>query len=152
VDKKFLIDFMLGKLCKWLRILGYDAVYFKETGRQDVLYKSLLEKRILLTRDHTLSAKRAWKLILIENDFLENQIKQLVNNKIIEIVPEKFFSRCSICNVLIENVQKEFVKGKVPEYIYQTHSNFSYCFKCKRIYWPGTHLELFEKKLKNLLN
>ena len=73
-EPKFLVDFMLGRLAKWLRIFGYDTVYIEENERSNRILKSLQENRILLTRDQRLSKKRAWKLVLIKSDEIHGQI------------------------------------------------------------------------------
>lgn len=151
-DVRFLVDFMLGRLCKWLRIIGYNAKYFKGLDRKEILYESLKERRIVLTRDHRLSKKKAWDIILIESDFLDEQISQLIDCSVIKIDENKLFSRCTICNTEIQAIEKESVKGKVPEYIYQTHKDFSYCQICNKIYWMGTHFEHMRNKLNKIHN
>lgn len=139
--KNFIADFMVGRLCKWLRILGYDVKYFKETNRSEIIYESLKERRIILTRDRNLSKKKAWDIILIKNDLLEEQILQLVKERGLEIEEERLFTRCTICNIEVKKIKKEEVKGKVPAYIYEVHDDFALCPRCKKIYWPGTHLD-----------
>ena len=146
-EPKFLVDFMLGRLAKWLRIWGYDTEYYRQNDRSGILLKSLQEKRMILTRDHTLSEKRAWKLRLIESDFLDEQIEQVVREFELKLEKDKLFSRCSLCNVPIKQIEKEKVKDKIPPYIYSSQTEFSYCKLCGRIYWPGTHLDMILNKL-----
>ncbi|MBN1622136.1 MAG: Mut7-C RNAse domain-containing protein [Endomicrobiales bacterium] len=146
---KFLVDFMLGRLAKWLRIFGYDSIYIEEKNRPNLILNSLKENRILITRDHRLSKKRAWKLILIKNDHLPQQIKQLKDELNIVISRDNLFSRCTICNAPIEKIEdKEKIKDLVPEYVFRTQNDFSRCPNCKRIYWSGTHWELLIKDLQ----
>ncbi|MDI6641236.1 MAG: Mut7-C RNAse domain-containing protein [Elusimicrobiota bacterium] len=147
-EPKFLVDFMLGRLAKWLIIWGYDAEYYRQSDRHGILLKSLQEKRVILTRDHTLSKKRAWKLRLIKSNFLDEQIEQVAQEFELKLDKERLFSRCTICNLPIEQIEKEKIKDKVPPYIYNSQTEFSYCKQCGRVYWPGTHLEMILNKLE----
>jgi uncharacterized protein with PIN domain len=149
--EKFLVEPMLGRLAKWLRIWGYDAEYLPRSDKKNITYKSLQQRRIVLTRDHMLSKKKAWRLILVKDDRFEKQLKQLVKELNLKPDPDKLFSRCTLCNVAVEKIEKVRVKGKVPPYIYSIHNDFSYCPECKRIYWPGSHIQLLENKLKEIL-
>ncbi len=51
---KFLADAMLGKLTRWLRILGQDVVYSVEFNDSELLDLAKKEKRVLLTKDFEL--------------------------------------------------------------------------------------------------
>lgn len=146
--ERFIADFMLGRLAKWLRIYGYDTEYFRGENRRELLLKSIKEQRTVLTRDHRLSIKRAWKLILIKSDFLEEQLRQVINELGLITNTDNLFSRCTLCNTPIEQINKTEVMNKVPPYIYATQNEFSYCPQCKKIYWQGTHLRLLQEYLK----
>lgn len=148
---KFLVDFMCGRLAKWLRILGYDAKFVKDTSRDKILVESLKENRIILTRDTRLSKKRAYKLILIKSDKVREQVKQIVSELKLKLDKDKFFTRCSICNREVVAVSKQNVQDKVPQYIYETVNEFYQCPECNRIYWQGSHYYLFlEEVQKNI--
>ncbi len=147
---KFLVDFMLGRLCKWLRLLGYDASYFVSEKKSDLIYQSLKEGRIILTRDHRLSKKKAIKLIIINSDLLEEQLEQVFSELNIKVDPKKIFTRCLVCNDLLLEIEKEKVKDRIPNYIFQTQKEFSCCLNCQKIYWKGTHWDLANQLLKKL--
>jgi len=148
---KFIVDFMCGRLAKWLRILGYDTEFYKEHSRSKILMESLQQQRIILTRDTKLSSKKAYKILLIKSDKIRQQIKQVLKELNLKINKEKFFSICSICNKKVVSVEKESVKNLVPAYIYETQSKFYQCPQCKRVYWQGSHLELFSKEIEEIL-
>ena len=140
---------MLGRLSKWLRVFGYDTAYAKENSRPGIILQSLRESRILITRDHNLSRKRAWKLVLIQSNKVEEQLRQVINETRINPSPDRLFSRCTICNGQIEKVKdKETVKPLVPDYVYQTQNVFSRCALCGKVYWMGTHRDLLLKTLQ----
>ena len=150
-EPKFLVDFMCGRLAKWLRILGYDTEFFKEHSRSKILMQSLQQQRIILTRDTKLSSKKAYKILLIKSDKIRQQIKQVLKELNLKIDKEKFFTICSICNKKVLPADKESIKSFVPAYIYETQNEFYQCPQCKRIYWQGSHLELFNKEIEEIL-
>lgn len=152
MEIKFLVDFMCGRLAKWLRICGFDAEYWRLADRDGLLLKSLQEKRLILTRDKRLSKEKAWALFVIESDKLEEQLKQVAAGFNLKINEESLFTRCTVCNAEIQPIEKESVRSMVPPFIYQTHSEFSICPVCKRIYWEGTHWEQMSKKVEQIFS
>jgi len=150
-EPKFLVDFMCGRLARWLRILGYDTEFIKDTSRHKIMMKSLAEQRIVLTRDTRLSKKKVYKLILIKSDKIREQVRQVIKELNLKLKKEKFFSICSVCNKQVLQVEKEKVKGLVPLYVYQTVNEFYQCPECKRVYWQGSHYDLFLKEVEKFL-
>ncbi|HBU69324.1 MAG TPA: hypothetical protein DEE98_02960 [Elusimicrobia bacterium] len=147
---KFSVDFMLGRLARRLRILGYDARYFTPSDRASMLLESLREDRVILTRDHNLSAKKSLRLVLIESQDISQQIRSLAGLKLINTSGGKIFTRCSACNTLTLAVSdREEVKDKVPQYVFNTAPAFSKCPGCGKIYWEGTHKQLLLEELKS---
>lgn len=136
---KFITTSELGRLCKWLRIMGYDASYLPEAERRELIIKSLRENRIILTRNSKMSSYSGIRMIHIKSDFVEDQVKQVVSE--LGIKPERkfFFTVCVICNMPLEKIEKAEIKDKVPPYVYDTEENFMRCGTCDRIYWQGTH-------------
>lgn len=47
---KFIADVMLGKLARYLRILGYDTLYSSQMDEEELIRNAIAQKRILLTR------------------------------------------------------------------------------------------------------
>ena len=147
---KFIADKMLGRLAKWLRILGYDTVYFRHVRDSELLRLSILEKRVLLTRDTLLIRRRGIKnFLFISYDQPFEQIKQVVRELNIPY-PAEPFSRCIMCNDLLEPYSKEDACRAVPEYVCKTQDVFGQCPTCNKIYWKGTHYERMEKILRKL--
>ncbi len=137
---KFLVDFMLGRLNQWLRILGYDCLYFRRPpssgfqGKKDLIYLSLKDGRIILTRDKTLSRKKAIKPVIIKSDFLSEQIKQVFKELGLVLDDKKIFSRCIVCNSLLEPIDKKKVEHSVPPYVYENQEEFSICLLLRLIF------------------
>jgi len=150
MEVKFLVDFMLGRLCKWLRILGFDATYFNSLNKNIIIYQSLKEGRIILTRDQRISKNKALKILLINSDNYEKQIQQVLQELNLKVEIEKMFTRCCLCNTILEPIAKDKVKNEVPSFVYQTQENFSFCSNCQKIYWPGTHWDLMRAKYSQI--
>ncbi|MCX8173457.1 MAG: methyltransferase domain-containing protein [Thermoplasmata archaeon] len=145
-EMKFVADHMLGKLARWLRLLGYDVIYPDAGKSDDELAKLAGETgRILLTRDKVLAAK-ARNGLLIKSDDVQAQIDELKEKIGLKIELE--LDRCSVCNNLIEKVDPEFVMGKVPEKVFANFSEFWYCRHCEKIYWYGSHVEKMRERLR----
>jgi uncharacterized protein with PIN domain len=151
---KFIVDHNVGKLVKWLRMLGYDTEFF--TGEDDwqMVISALRGDRIILTRDTGImklgvvdSAKV--KAILINSDDPEEQIRQL-NESLDLDFQNRLFTRCMECNALLEKRTGDEVKDRVPPYVYKTQKEYMECPSCQRIYWKGTHWQAMIEKLRKL--
>ncbi|MBN1571776.1 MAG: Mut7-C RNAse domain-containing protein [Deltaproteobacteria bacterium] len=132
---KFAADAPLGKLSKWLRIMGYDCAYPAVLEDQDPD-----DDRIFLTRTTGVKGKG---VLFIGCNYIEDQIDTL--NTLLPIKDNiKPFTRCTLCNTPLKTIEKESVFTDVPDYIYVTHDDFQICPSCKRVYWRGTHRERME--------
>ncbi len=147
---KFIADEMLGQLAKWLRICGYDTLYFRHIRDSEILRLSIVENRILLTRDTLLIRRRGiHNFLFITCDQPFEQIRQVI--KMFNLTyPAEPFSRCVKCNYLLEPNIKEEACKTVPEYVCKTQNIFGKCPGCCRIYWRGTHYARMEKILRDL--
>jgi uncharacterized protein with PIN domain len=139
VPPRFLADRMVGRLARWLRILGYDTAYLPQLAPQGLLREGQRQGRILLTRDTRLLRQQdASSLIFIRDDHFREQLQQVVAE--CRLTPmTSLFSRCSECNQVLEAVAKESIQDQVPEYVRQTQNTFHRCSECHRIYWGATH-------------
>lgn len=151
--QKFICDDMVGRLGKWLRILGYDTAYFRGEDAQ-LAAISRAEERIVLTRDTELPQHRVLKdCLVLKSDQVFVQLKEVLERfNLFPIPMDQIFSRCLSCNVLEMGIEKERVKNQVPEYVYQTQNQFHQCPQCKKIFWAGTHVENTRVRLKELLS
>jgi uncharacterized protein with PIN domain len=78
------------------------------------------------------------------------QLRELIQKRYISLNEENFFSRCLLCNVLIDEIPKEEVAGKVPDFIFYQQKTFCRCPQCGRIYWQGTHQGNMQKRVAEL--
>jgi len=146
---KFLLAENLGRLAKWLRILGYDAAIFPKISLHNRIRIAENDKRILLTRDKKeAKSKLKFRRVLIKSDDYLQQLREMKN--LITFNEKYLFSRCSECNKPLAEIDKEKIKSQIPEYIYQSQNEFKICHFCGKIYWKGTHSELMLEKLKTI--
>lgn len=145
---KLILTQELGRLAKWLRILGLDTEYFHQDNLSSLLILALRDERIILTRNQRLPRTSGIKIILVKAEKLKEQIAEVL--AVLKIQPDKhlMFSRCTICNAELVAIEKNKVKDKVPEYVFKTQSNFVTCPKCQRIYWQGSHWGNVEETLQ----
>ena len=147
---KLILTKELGRLAKWLRILGFDASYYKENNSGSLIIEALREERIILTKNHHLPKSRGIKIVVLEKEKIKEQILEAL--KVLKLRPDsdKMFTRCIICNEELAGIKKEQIKAKVPEYVYKTQEAFITCPKCKRVYWQGTHWGNVAKTLEEI--
>lgn len=134
----FAADRMLGRLAKWLRVLGCDVIYGRHLSGQGLIRAARAEGRLILTRDRALSRKQPPSLLFIDsNDYLE-QLRQVVHACDLQPGAGRF-TRCLRCNSRLEQRAKELVEKLVPPYVFATQERFSWCRRCQKLYWPETH-------------
>jgi len=140
---KFLADCMLGKLAKWLRMLGYDTVYIPDADDDDLVRIVVREDRILLTRDRLLCERRMVRkrCVFVDWGTTQEQVRQVIKALGLDISEKHLFTRCTICNGEIVSIEKADIKEKVPPYVFKTQSDYGYCPNCDKIYWRGTHVQ-----------
>lgn len=136
---KFLLTKELGRLTKWLRILGFDAAYFQGREAGSLIIQALRDDRIVLTRNRRICARTGLRIILLRSEKLHEQFSELNKEIGCKIEPAAMFTRCIICNTELKHIEKEAIKDKVPEYVFKTQEDFFACPQCCRVYWQGTH-------------
>ena len=147
---KFILTKELGRLAKWLRILGFDTLYFNQDNPGSLIVQALRDERVILTRNQHLPQARGVTIIRITAETLKAQIPQIVETLNIKLDSQRMFTRCILCNEALTDIEKEKVKDKVPEYVFKTQNDFVRCPKCNRIYWQGTHWGNVVETLKEI--
>ena len=148
---KFIADVMLGRLAKWLRIAGFDAVYSNTYSDDELVEISNRQERILLSRDTRLLIRKSVKrFIFLESQDIQAQIMQVFEATRVSALPLSL-TRCLTCNEALVESKRESVRRSVPAYVYATQSRFSSCPKCGGVFWAGTHRKSVIKTLDMLL-
>ena len=154
-ELKFIVDHNVGKLAKWLRIMGYDTLLFSSPDDSHMIATALAEGRVIITRDTQIMKRRVvtsgqLKAILIQSDKPELQMHQIIDTISLncEFRP---FTICLECNQPLVARSKQEIKDLVPPYVFQTQSQYVECPACHRIYWKGTHWQAMTQKLKKFV-
>lgn len=152
MEIKFIVDNNVGKLAKWLRIIGYDALLFTEQDDGEMVKLALAQNRVILTKDTQIMRRRLvtsgrLKAILIEDDDSKAQLQQIVEDLDLDY-QFRPFSICLGCNQKLVERDKEEVRDLVPPYVFETQSLYMECPSCRRIYWRGTHWQAMIQELE----
>jgi uncharacterized protein with PIN domain len=139
----FIVDQMLGELSRWLRILGYDAEYSKDLTDQQLIQRSRIEKRILLTSDQELyrrALKENVECLLLRPESLVRKLSTLARIFKLDLSINPAESRCPICNGQVrETSDLAELQDRVPSGIRESNKKFWICTKCSKVYWMGGH-------------
>ncbi len=152
---KFIVDNNVGKLAKWLRMMGYDTLFFSGSDDWQMVATALAEGRVILTRDTQIMKRGVitrgrLKAVLIQSEEPEQQIQQVVETLKLDC-QSRLFTICLECNQPLEERSKEQVQNRVPPYVFQTQSQYVECPACHRIYWRGTHWQAMTRKLEKFV-
>ena len=149
---RFILDVHLGKLAKYLRLLGFDVAYDNQLLDEVIVSRSNEENRIVLTRDvGLLKHKKITRGYWVRQTNSGYQVKEVLNRFDLYQL-SKPFSRCIECNGLLETVNKDEVAQSLPPLTIKYYVNFVRCKQCKRIYWEGTHYLRLSKRIKEFLS
>ena len=144
---KFIVDANVGRLARWLRMLGYDTAFVRDIDDDELIDIGLKEGRVLLTKDTQIMLRRtvaggAVKAVLLSDDDPKLQMRRVIAGMNLDRREE--FTRCLECNALLAEIDKNNVRDRVPPYVYATREQFRACPSCGRVYWQGTHREKME--------
>jgi uncharacterized protein with PIN domain len=149
IPSRFIADTMLGKLARWLRILGYDTLYYRDIEDPVLLHIAVSQHRWLLTRDAVLVRERKpVNYTFIRDDHPQNQLKQVVLE--LGLAMDRLLTRCLECNDVLLSFPKSQAQPLVPVYVFRTQQRFSQCPTCRRVYWAGTHYNRIRERLNEL--
>ncbi len=153
---KFIVDNNVGKLAKWLRMMGYDTLLFTEIDDGMMIKTALQQNRIILTKDTQIMKRRIvangkLKVILVKGDDSKDQLRQIAGSLDLnyEFNP---FSICLECNQLLLERTKEEVQDRVPPHVFETQNHYMECPSCRRIYWQGTHWQAMKRELEQFMD
>jgi len=148
---KFICDDNLGKLSKWLRILGYDTLFSQSIEDTELVSRALKEDRLILSRDQQLKRFQSAEknLFLLSFNQPMEQLKEVLKKFNLKPDEKNHFTRCIVCNTVLVPVPKKDVENKVPPFVFKTQESFVYCSKCDKLYWAGTHVKNLKKKISD---
>ncbi len=149
---KFILDTHIGKLCKYLRIFGFDSLYGRDYEDLDIINTAHAEKRIILTRDKgLLKNKKVDHGYWLRSQIPEEQLKEVVLRfSLINLI--RSFTRCLVCNGNLIEVNKNEVDDFLLPDTRKYYFKFVKCAVCGKVFWKGSHFERMKKFIDEFIN
>jgi len=151
VAPRFLADAMLGRLARWLRLLGFDTEYATELPDSEVVRRALDEERWILTRDRALPVEwRVSGILVLDSEAIADQLRDVV--QAFRLAPwVQPFSRCGECNAPLAEASRAEVAGEVPPGVLAAGHELQRCPGCERVYWRGSHTARMKTVMDRIL-
>lgn len=147
---RFVVDGHLGRLARYLRLMGFDTLYHNDFHDPELAEISSRQDRILLTRDRGLLKR---KIIThgcyIHHDRPRDQLRELFARLDLQALIRPY-SRCANCNGLIVDVDKEAVAGRLAPKTRRYYQHFRQCQDCAQIYWQGSHFTRMHRLVEEM--
>jgi hypothetical protein len=144
-NPKFVLDGHLGRLASYLRMLGFDSSYRNDYGDEELAEISVIEKRILLTRDRGLLKRdKVTHGFLIKTRDPRQQLLSVVRRFDLAGLIHPF-TRCISCNGLLEQVNKDDIIDLLEPRTKNFFDTFKRCTACGKVFWAGSHHERMSK-------
>lgn len=147
---RFLLDGMLGKLVRWLRMLGQDVTYPVEFDDAELLELAKKENRVLLTKDFELYKRaigRGLDAYYIEGKTESDRLAEVAKRYSLQLTIDMGKSHCPACNTKLKPTLKEQVQGELEKNTFLYYDKFWKCPNCGQIYWQGAHWAQINKTL-----
>ena len=137
----FICDVHLGRLCKYLRMLGWDTLYSNQFTPEEIILRSNQEKRIILSRSYQLIRhKKVTHSYLIRSSNPLEQVKDLIKKLDLSNVTDPL-TRCLNCNEKFVPIEKQDILHRLQALTAKYYEEFFICPTCNQIYWEGSHFE-----------
>ena len=150
VEPSFVADKMLGRLARWLRLVGRDVLYGPNFSGRGLAEAARRDARVMLTRDRRwLRDPDSPPLLFVEADGFRDQLRQVVTHYGFDPYAH-LFERCAECNGDLETVGRDAAAGKVPAFVLETQERFLRCLGCRHLYWQATHVTRVRDELRRM--
>lgn len=147
---RFIADVNVGKLARQLRLLGFD-VYYQQHLDDPVLVKMAVEQhRIILTRDiGVLKYSAVTHGYWVRHTQPKKQLVEVITALQLESYLHPF-TRCSDCNSLLKEVDKQDIVHRLKPHTARLFTKFWCCPGCHKLYWQGSHYHRFNHMINTL--
>jgi uncharacterized protein with PIN domain len=148
---KFLVDWPLGGLAKWLRFCGFDATLVRLAPDQPGNWPPPRPQTHILTRQAACQRLKRPDLLILDANDSEAQLAEVIRR--LGLSPRDFrpLTRCRHCNDPLTPIHRDLVRGRVAEHVFLHHRRFYECPRCHRVYWPGSHIRGITETLRDQL-
>ena len=149
-NPSFILDVHLGKLARWLRLLGFDAVYRNDFTDEALIKQALAESRIILTQDRgILKHSCVTHGTFVRTRHADGQIREVLRRfDLARLI--RPFTRCLPCNGEVLPVEKSSVRVLIPARTFKNFDDFYQCRSCGKTYWRGSHYDRMMMKIEDL--
>lgn len=150
-ETRFILDVHLGKLCRYIRMLGFDAYYRNDLDDPEIIGRAVSEKRIILTRD--LGILKNGKVVhgyFLRSQDAKKQLQEVIRRYGLggQVKP---FKRCMVCNGLMVKADKAEIEDMLERGTRMCYDEFFRCASCHKIYWRGTHYQRMQEFIRSVL-
>lgn len=150
-SQRFAADAMLGRLARWLRVLGHDTWYDIAVADAELVRLAHEEQRVLLTRDRRLLRDlQPRRSLEIRRDDPLQQLREVVQALALP-PPAALFTRCLLCNAALGEVPREEAAPLLPAGVQDVPGPVLRCPACGRLYWEGSHVRRMRAALERAL-
>jgi uncharacterized protein len=141
---RFVVDGMLGKLARWLRMLGHEVEYDSNLDDNSLLDLADKEQAALLTQDEELNRRAKARQIpgmLITGGGEELRLAEVAREYGVPLVIDMSLTRCPKCGSSLASASKTEVAGNVPPTSLRLYNEYWKCsnISCGKTYWKGGH-------------
>lgn len=146
--EKFYADSMLGKLTRWLRLMGFSVEYASSDLTDGEIIRHCSENGLfLITRDKELSARYKASIYMVSDNYSE---QMRIFTSIFRPSPELYFTRCPLCNGSVRKMETKNYPGQLPEGVRMRQQHVYVCDSCGKVYWEGSHFDAISKKINEV--
>lgn len=149
----FIADRMLGKLARYLRLMGYDVSYPPPCSDARLIGMARGGGRVLLTRDRGIAAREC---ALAASPEVVEIISHQVTAQVAQLARDGWISRflnprCSVCNTPLEEMDPREARHLLPPFTMTTQCSFLCCPSCNIVLWEGSHWDHFRRIISQIL-
>jgi len=141
---------MLGRLAKRLRAFGFDTVYDPSLDDHGVIACARARGAIALTRDTEFPQPPDVRILLVRDNYVAEQLKQVVEETPLDLTQARPLTRCTVCKEMLVAATRDDVWDRIPPFVYLTNETYSRCPGCGRVYWEGSHGSRLRAELARL--
>jgi len=149
---KFILDSNLGRLARYLRLLGLDCLYRNDYQDAEIARISSEQQRTVLTRDRNLLQRR----IITHGYFVRAQQPRAQVREVLarfDLYRQvAAFSRCTRCNGELEDVDKQAIDARLEPKTRKYYDDFRICSQCGQVFWQGGHHARMQQLVAALLS
>jgi uncharacterized protein with PIN domain len=141
---------MLGKLARWLRMLGHDVIYPVTFSDSELLDLAKREERVLLTRDLELYKRAVAKnldALYVEGEEEPVRLSEIAKRYNLRLTIDMDKSHCPLCNTKLQIAQKDQLQSELEKSTFLYYDKFWRCRYCGQIYWQGAHWKQIQQTL-----